>query len=96
MMEITARKIAGVMFALPWDGHVELPDFDIVWLSEQLERALTARNRSQCENCEQYAVIIVPTQLGGICEACIDNIGNMASDMRSSLEGDPRYERDLT
>lgn len=92
-MELSERKIAGVLFALNWQGHVEIPDQDVLWISRELEKAFNARKRNSCENCGQYAIIIIPTQMGGICEDCIENIGRMAEDMRTELEGKPGYDR---
>lgn len=86
MRDVSVSKLVGILFALPWDGHVELPDQDIVWLAGELHKALTARKQSQCESCGSFAVIIVPSPLGGICEDCIENLGDAADNIREALE----------
>jgi hypothetical protein len=75
--------------ALNWQGHVELPDVDVIWLAEALASCLNANeDATVCGICSQFKDITVETKLGRICEDCISDITDVAEQTRDQLEGD--------
>lgn len=89
-MQINQNTIAGIMFALNWQGHVEPPDSDIQWMASEIAKALTGSKRGICENCGSQSAIIVKVPVGDICEDCITNIGRMADSIREEYESGGR------
>ena len=85
-MKITPDKVTGILFALNWNGHIELPDMDIKWLGSEIAAALTGNRRGRCENCGGEAIIIIKAIIGDICEDCIAGIGRLAEDTRKDYE----------
>lgn len=85
-MKITPRSLAGIMFALNWQGHIELPDSDIVWIATEISNAINGNRQGRCDNCGSQAPIIVTAAVGQICEDCITNIGKMADSTREEYE----------
>lgn len=85
-MKITPDKVAGIIFALNWNGHIELPDMDIKWMAQEIAHALTGNRRGICENCGGEAIIIIKAIIGDICEDCIAGIGRLADDQRKEYE----------
>ena len=83
---LSPRKIEGLLLALDWTGHVELPSLDIRWLSEELVRILNGTKKGRCESCSNLREILVTTPLGAVCEPCIEEFARIASDERQQLE----------
>lgn len=79
------KQVAGILLALDWTGHVELPDADIRWVAEQLAHAFDGK-RGTCESCNNRAELLVQTGMGNICESCIEQFGQMAEEQRRGLE----------
>lgn len=86
MMKITPSTIAGILYAMNWQGHIELPDIDIRWIAEQVSNALNGRRHGVCDNCGASSVIIIKAVVGDICEDCIGGIGRLADEMRRDYE----------
>jgi len=85
-MKITPDKVAGIIFALNWNGHIELPDGDIKWMATEIANALTGNCRGRCENCGNQSIIIIKAIIGDICEECVSGIGRLADDLRKDYE----------
>lgn len=85
-MKITKETITGILFALDWRGHIELPDGDICWIAGEVAHALTGSKKGRCENCGNPSTIIIKATIGDICEECIGAIGKMADAVREEYE----------
>jgi hypothetical protein len=68
-----------------WSGHVELGRNDLEWLAASLSAALHG-NKSICSACNCLHEIIIETALGPICEDCIEEMSDQASETREVLE----------
>jgi hypothetical protein len=79
--------IIRILRRLDWSGHVEIGDNDITWLANELAVALSPTGEAElCEMCDTIKPIVVKTSLGRICEDCLEDLTDEASDMREQLE----------
>lgn len=84
MKTSTIRK---ALESLNWQGHVELPDYDLKWLAEGLAGVLNADGDAQiCSLCSEFKDITVETKIGRICEDCIEDITDSAAEIRREME----------
>lgn len=84
-MKLTVKELEHMIVALNWTGHVELPDDDLRWLASELAATMQGE-RDRCENCGHLHEVIIETQLGDICEACIGRIADEAREAREAQE----------
>lgn len=84
--KINPNTIAGLLYGLNWQGHIELPDVDIRWLATEIANALTGNRQGRCDNCDNQHPILVRVSIGNICEDCVEAIGRMTDEIREELE----------
>ena len=86
---MTDRQIYDFLCGLDWRGHIELPDYDLWWISEQLALRLAAKSDQHlCEACQEYKEIVVALgKAGFICEECLSSGYEQAEETRSLLGG---------
>lgn len=77
-------RVLQILNSLNWQGHVELSDNDLNWLSLQISAALD-RRRDICESCGELREVLVPTRLGVVCEECLDEYQDQAENMREAM-----------
>lgn len=87
MTKPTSVNLRRILFALDWNGHVELPDTDLHWLAEQLSVHLSASNLEVCDACNRAMVVVVTTKLGNICNECLEEASDTADSIRDVLTG---------
>lgn len=83
----SASHIYSILRILDWRGHIELGDRDISWLAQELAVAFSIDSESDlCEVCETIKPIVVKTNLGRICEDCLESLGEQAEELRELWE----------
>ena len=86
-MKLTQKLIHRVLESFDWRGHVELPAFDLLWLSEQLYAKLVAKEAEICDACNKAAPIVLETPLGMICAECLDDYSDHVDQIREAMGG---------
>lgn len=84
--KVNPNTIAGVLYGLNWQGHVELSDVDIRWLAREIANAITQNRQGRCDNCDNQHAILVRVSIGNICEDCVESIGRMTDEIREEYE----------
>jgi len=86
---LTTRQIYDYLCALDWRGHIEVPETDLWWLSEQISIRLSAKpDQHLCESCQEYKEIVIAMgKAGFICEECLSSGAEQAEETRNLLGG---------
>ena len=87
-MKLTSKKVKHVLELLNWNGHTELGDNDLQWIAEEISNAFSEEKltKGRCTLCQDFETILVTTRIGPFCENCIEELGDIATEMREEQE----------
>lgn len=82
------HSLLQILNQINWSGHVELGNGDLTWLAGEIASLLSPRSGPQlCESCSEFRELVIPTRIGRICEACLDDATDAAKAAREEIEG---------
>lgn len=87
MVRPTFNNIKFILFSLDYSGHIELPDYDLMWMAEQLSARLSATSLEACDSCGRMMAVVVNTRLGTMCSDCLEEATDTADNIKEVLTG---------